>query len=324
MKKVLMVAAVSSVFLAGCAIPENPIINMEQKATQQEQMLAQQQQTAAVKPTLKRKIALGRITNETQYGRSFMRDNQGDVVGKQLTDMMSKALVESGQFIVLERPDLGRLVAENKFAGSNIQNVGADVLMIGSLTEFGRKTDGKSGFLSKTKRQMAVAKMDVRLVDVTTGRVIFATSGAGQASNESGNVMGWGSATAAYDGSLNDKAIDNAVSEVVNGIVTKMADQPWQTFILNKEGGSVVIAGGERQGIRVGDEFVVKTQGKKIKNPQTGFMMTLPGKKIATIQVVNVFGTSEVDEGAVCEVISGSLGKNQLNKLVVVENEKGR
>ena len=53
---------------------------------------------------LKRKVAIGRMTNETRYGRSLIRDEHNDTVGKQLTDMLSNALTESGNFMVLERP----------------------------------------------------------------------------------------------------------------------------------------------------------------------------------------------------------------------------
>ena len=45
------------------------------------------------------------------------------------------------------------------------QIVGVDALIIGSLTEFGRKTLGESGFLSDSKRQVAFAKVDLRVVD---------------------------------------------------------------------------------------------------------------------------------------------------------------
>jgi curli biogenesis system outer membrane secretion channel CsgG len=60
-------------------------------------------------PQLKRKIALGRISNETHYGQSLLRDAQDDPLGKQVTDMLSKALTESGRYLVFERPDLGRV-----------------------------------------------------------------------------------------------------------------------------------------------------------------------------------------------------------------------
>lgn len=316
--KLLCISSVSTLLLTGCALTADPVQNIEQSDTISEQKQAQAAQQVAVKPTLKRKIALGRITNETQYGRSLLRDNHGDAVGKQLTDMMSKALVESGQFIVLERPDLSRLVSENNFAGTSIQKIGADVLLIGSLTEFGRKTDGKSGFVSKTKRQAAVAKMDVRLVDTSTGRIIFATSGAGEATNESGNVFGYGG-RATYDGTLNDKAIKHAASEVVSNIISELADQPWKTYFISATKDMLIIAGGKHQGISVGDQFIVKTQGRKVKNPQTGFTITLPGKEIAKIEVVSLFGNDEVDEGSVCVIKSGSIKGYDYRKLIVFE-----
>ena len=61
---------------------------------------------------------------------------------------MSKALTESGSFLVLERPDISRLQAESDLTGVSSQLVGVDALVIGSLTEFGRKTVGQSGFVS--------------------------------------------------------------------------------------------------------------------------------------------------------------------------------
>jgi curli biogenesis system outer membrane secretion channel CsgG len=54
----------------------------------------------------KRKIAIGRFTNETRYGRALLTGEQTDLLGKQTSDMLSARLVESNRFIVLERPDL--------------------------------------------------------------------------------------------------------------------------------------------------------------------------------------------------------------------------
>ena len=38
-------------------------------------------------------------------------------------------------------------------------------MVIGSLTEFGRKEVGATGFASQTRRQVAFAKVDIRVVD---------------------------------------------------------------------------------------------------------------------------------------------------------------
>jgi hypothetical protein len=86
-----------AVTLAGCAVQSPPITPIEAPQNMAAQKAAQQAvlATAPQIPTLKRKIALGRISNETSYGQSLLRDNSGDPLGKQVTDLMSKALTLS-------------------------------------------------------------------------------------------------------------------------------------------------------------------------------------------------------------------------------------
>src|SRR5260370_6844239 len=105
--------------------------------------------------------------------------------------MLSTRLVASQQFLVFERPDLDKVKAEQTISHES-GLVGVDVLVIGSVTEFGRSTTGKSGFLSGTKVQTAHAKVEIRLVDVRTGYVFFTAVGAGDASTESGEAPGFG------------------------------------------------------------------------------------------------------------------------------------
>jgi curli biogenesis system outer membrane secretion channel CsgG len=311
-------AAVLLLFTAGCATQTPPVQQREAPQSIAAQEAAQQAILAEAPrtPTLKRKIALGRITNETNYGQSLLRDRHDDPLGKQVTDLLSKALTESGAYLVFERPDISRLEEESSLSGNRLDIIGVDALIIGSLTEFGRKTVGETGFLSSSKRQVAFAKVDLRVVDTTTAQVLFATSGAGEASTETASVAGFGS-QAAYDGTLNDAAIRQAVSEAVNRLSFQMSARPWQTFILRQDGGRVFISGGQRQGINPGMEFEVYTKGEVIKSPQTGANITLPGVQVAAIQVDANFGDSELNEGSVASVTSGSLANYPIDDLVV-------
>ena len=115
---------------------------------------------------------MGRFTNETNYGRSLLNDAELDRIGKQASDMLTSRLIQSGQFVVLERTDLNKVLKEQQIAG-DAKLVGSDTLIIGSVTEFGRSVGGKTGFLSSTKVQTAKAKVDIRLVDVKTGHAYF-------------------------------------------------------------------------------------------------------------------------------------------------------
>lgn len=304
--------------LAGCAVQTPSVVQKDAPQPLTTQKAAQQAiaSQAPATPTLKRKIALGRITNETSYGQSLLRDRNDDPLGKQVTDLMSKALTESGTYLVFERPDIGRIHAEGRLTDTKLNIIGVDALIIGSLTEFGRKAIGATGFVSSSKRQVAFAKVDIRVVDVSTGHVFFATSGAGEASTETASTFGFGS-QAAYDGTLNDAAIRQAVAEAINRLSVEMNGRPWQTYLLKVEGNRVFMGGGKSQGVKPGMQFSVQTQGEQVKSPQTGAMVTLPGRAIAQIRVDALFGDSELNEGAVASVESGSLAGHKPEQLLI-------
>jgi len=303
---------------AGCAIQAPQVVPREAPATAAEQRAAQQvtQAQAPKAPALKRKIALGRISNETTYGQSLLRDSSGDPLGKQVTDLFSKALTQSGAFLVFERPDIGKVEAEGRLTETRLNLVGVDALVIGSLTEFGRKTVGATGFVSSSKRQVAFAKVDVRVVDVSTAQVLFATSGAGEASTETASTFGFGS-QASYDGTLNDAAVRQAVSEAVSRLSADFSSRPWHTTILKTEAGRVFLSGGRAQGLRPGMQLDVQTAGERIKSPQTGAFITLPGRSVARLRVDSLFGDSDLNEGSVASVASGSLEGFRADQLSV-------
>jgi hypothetical protein len=192
----------------------------------------------------------------------------------------------------------------------------------GSVTEFGRSVGGKSGFLSSTKLQTARAKVDIRLVDVRNGLAYFSANGAGEASTESGEIAGFGS-RAEYDATLNDRAIAAAISDVVDRLVQKLADRPWRSDILEVRGNEVLIAGGERQGLRPGDVLAVLQSTGTAKSKQSGFEIALPPRQVASVRVVSTFGDSETNEGSVCEVVSGAVDSGAVASLFVAEPSQG-
>ena len=61
---------------------------------------------------LKRKVAIARFTNETKHGNSFLLDKNDDKIGKQAMDILSARLTQTGQFLMFERADLGKIETE--------------------------------------------------------------------------------------------------------------------------------------------------------------------------------------------------------------------
>ena len=248
---------------------------------------------------IKRKVAIGRFSNETQYAKGIFYDKANDPMGKQALDILSAKLAASGKFLLLERSDLATLLEEAKKGDGDLSTIGADYMIIGSITEFGRKNTGKSGVFTNTNVQTVEAAVAIRLVDVSTGLIVYSDEGKGQAEITNKTTMGVGG-KAGYDATLSDKAISEAIGQLVENIINKCTDKPWRTFFLSYDADGVLIAGGASQGVKVGDVFDVKIKGKKVKNPQTGVMIELPGKKIGSVTVTMTAGdTPETEFSAV-------------------------
>jgi len=260
--------------------------------------------------TIKRKVAIARFTNETAYGRSFLVDKDQNPIGKQALDILSKKLLDTGKFLLLERADLAKINEELSISSSGQLKNQADYLILGSVTEFGRKAEGDVGVFSRTKKQTAYAKVTIRLVDVSTGQIIYAEDGAGEAFSQVGTVLGVG-ARADYDSTLNDKALDVAITNLSSKIIENLLERPWRSYVLSFVDGSFLISGGAKQGLKIGDLFDVVISGKKMKNPQTGMDITLPGKKIGTLQVLGFAGDSPTNEVAITKLTSGELPQSE-------------
>ncbi len=271
-----------------------------------EARIAQEAAMVPAEPQLRTRIALGRVSNATRYGRALLRPGERDPLADQVSDMLMARLVASDRFLIFERSDLDLLEAEQALTPSQESSlVGVDALIVGSVTEFGRRTEGQAGFLSSTMRQSVDATVEIRLVSVDSGLAFFSGQGSGSASNEAGEVAGFGS-RAGYDASLNDRAIAAAVDDLVNTIVSEFNDRPWRSDILGSEDGMLFFAGGPASGIAIGDRFKLERRGNTVRSRQSGLPITLPGETIAQIEVVGFFGDTPLSEGAIARVTSGA------------------
>lgn len=310
-------------FFLACATQTPSMSDKESSVSAEEQRRAQEAQLAA-EPTrlaLKRKIAVGRLSNETNYGKSLLRTGATDELGRKVTDMFMQSLSNSGNYLIFERPDLKLLQQEAEISGNDVNLVGVDTLVVGSLTEFGRSTTGEAGFLSSSKKQEATATVDLRLVNTDTGQVFSSVTGTGSSSTETARTMGFGS-VASYDGSLNDQAIGAAVNAAVEKLTQLMLERRWSADVLSVEEDRVYISGGKSQGISEGMTFQIKTQGQQVKSKTTGSRITLPGKKLATLEIQGTFGESELEEGSFGQIIDGSIEGYDADELQVEETDQ--
>jgi len=270
---------------------------------------------------LKRKVAIGRFSNETQYAKGIFYDKENDPMGKQALDILSAKLAASGKFLLLERSDLASLLEECQKGEKGAAAIGADYMIIGSITEFGRKNTGKNGVFTSQKTQTVEAAVAIRLVDVSTGLIIYSDEAKGSAELTTKTTMGVGG-QASYDATLSDKAISEAIGQLVENIINKCTDSAWKTFFLSYDDDAVLIAGGNSQGIKEGMTFSVKTKGKKVKNPQTGIMITLPGKSVGQAKVVATGGDTPETEYSFVEVTASAVINSSNMENYIIEEIK--
>ena len=199
-----------------------------------------------------------------------------------------------------------------------MNKIGADYIILGAVTEFGRKTEGQQKVFSSTKTQTVEAGVSIRLVETATGLIIYSDEAKGSAEVSAKKVLGLGE-SAGYDATLSDKAISDALSQLVDNIVAKCMNNPWRSYVLSVEDGSYIISGGASQGLVAGDKFNVYAKGKTVKNPQTGMNVELPGTKVGVVTVVSSFGDTPETELSFCSYEGEAIDVENLSNYYIMD-----
>jgi curli biogenesis system outer membrane secretion channel CsgG len=172
---------------------------------------------------------VGKFDNRTNYLRGVFSDGV-DRLGGQAKTILVSHLQRSGRFAVMDRENLTEAAQEAAF-GAQIRKIqGARYVVTGDVTAFGRKVTGDRqlfGILGRGKEQLAYAKVDLNVVDVSTSEVVYSASGAGEYALSNREVVGFGS-TAGYDSTLNGKVLDLAIREAVDALVAAIDQGAWQ------------------------------------------------------------------------------------------------
>jgi len=201
-------------------------------ATESSRAIEAPQVAAASQPVyqgVKSPVAVGKFDNRSSYMNGIFSDGV-DRLGNQSKTILITHLQQTGRFNVLDRANLDELKTEAGYKHS-VQSVkGADYVITGDITEFGRKEVGDQqlwGILGRGKTQVAYAKVNLNVVDVATSEVVYSVQGAGEYALSNREVIGFGG-TASYDSTLNGKVMDLAVREAVNHLVYGLQSGAWR------------------------------------------------------------------------------------------------
>jgi curli biogenesis system outer membrane secretion channel CsgG len=242
-------------------------------------------------------------------------------VGEGISDMLTTALVKSGNYRVIERQELNLILQEQDLGAAGIVTaqsaaqmgkvLGVELAVMGSVSEFGYKKSDVGGRLKRfglgVQTQTAVVGLDCRLVNTTSGEII-----ASESVRKEKSAKGIKVATdkidfrsrKAFDESLVGKAVRDAVNEVVALINQNAKKIPWQAKVITVKNGLVFINAGSNSGVNAGDTFVIYRKGEELIDPDTGLSLGSIDTKIGEIKVIN----AEIGEGKAsqCSILSGS------------------
>ncbi len=174
-------------------------------------------------------IAVGKFDNRSSYQRGIFSDGV-DHLGNQAKTTLVTHLQQSHRFVVLDRTNMGEIKAEAAIKGQQQHLKGANYMVTGDVTEFGRKQVGDHqlfGILGRAKTQVAYAKVSLNIVNVNTSEVVYSVQGAGEYALSNREIVGFGG-TASYDSTLNGKVLDLAIREAVDHLVNGVESGAWR------------------------------------------------------------------------------------------------
>ena len=219
MKSVLVLSAlITAGTLTGCATESSRTLEVQKVASYNTQYNGPRSP-----------ISVGKFDNRSSYMSGIFSDGV-DRLGNQSKTILVTDLQQTGRFNVLDRTNMAEIKEEAGIKGQAQTLKGANYVITGDVTEFGRKevVDNQLwGILGRGKQQIAYAKVSLNVVNVQTSEVVYSSQGAGEYSLSNREIIGFGG-TASYDSTLNGKVLDLAIREAVNNLVNGIESGAWR------------------------------------------------------------------------------------------------
>lgn len=250
----------------------------------------------------KLRVGIVDFVNKSSYGAGRL--------GSSASDILTTELFKTGAFILIERAQLKQVLGEQALGQTGAINpetaaqagrvLGLNALVTGSVSQFGVSTGGADYGVYKQKVQTAKCAVDVRVVDASTGQLLFADSGKGEFERKAQEVLGLGT-RAGYDETLGQEALRSAITKFMDNLVQKLQSVEWSGAVATVSGSDVYINAGREVGLNPGDVLVVQTLGQEIIDPQTKMVL---GRARGAVK--GELMVAEIDEKfTICKVRSG-------------------
>jgi ribosomal protein L24 len=244
----------------------------------------------------RRKVVILDFEDKTTY-----KDEKiGEAVAKRLSDKLEA----TQRVVTLDRAVVSEMFNRQGFKFDSLtdpsvmkhayQSLGIQAFVSGTVTDVSILSS-KASETSDEELAFATAKLEIRLMDASTGNLlksfigrspIFGTKESGEYSRSKAVL----------------KAIDFGLDEILEGFIRQLDLLDWTTTIAKIEGDNVYVNAGKLSGLRIGDILEIFEPGKEIVHPVTKFSLGwTTGQLKGAIRVSELFGV----DAAIGKVVQG-------------------
>lgn len=233
----------------------------------------------------RKKVAILDFENKTTYQEEMI----GEAVAKRLADKLEA----TQRVIIMDKAVVSEMLSREgvKFESLNDlsamkkahQSLGIQAFALGAVTDVSLLSS-KASDTSEEEVSFATAKIEVRLIDASTGNLlktfigrspIFGTKESGEGSRGKAVI----------------KAIDLSLEDILDGFFRQLDYLDWTTTIAKIEGENLFINAGRLSGLRVGDTLEIYEPGKEIIHPATKISLGwTTGQLKGIVRISELFG----------------------------------
>ena len=225
-------------------------------------------------------------------------------VGVTVASLLTTELVKSGAYKVIERSQLQSILKEQNLSTSGVvaaqdaaklgKVLGVSALVTGTVTEFTVNTRSKGIMGIGKKTTTGKVALTVRMIDATTGEILFAADGTGEEAASGLSVGGYYSSDVSnYGNTLLGKATKKALENIITQVVeyaSKISEGPINGLVAYYDNSAkcCYLDLGKESGVEKGQALYVTRVVREIKSPATGEVIKRVTEQVAELKVTEV------------------------------------
>ncbi|TNC81845.1 MAG: hypothetical protein C9356_06840 [Oleiphilus sp.] len=226
-------------------------------------------------------------------------------ISSRIRDRILGSLTQTQQFVVVNRDHGAEFASEKALLSSDnvspseasrIGNVaGADFMVVGNIHDLSTKAESKTFYgMTKTTFQDRI-DLSYQVIEVATQKVLWADTVNTKVERKPAD---------------DDSGITTTIDHVAHLVLSGVMDVLYPIKIMDVASANEIYLSQGKARVREGDVFALFSEGRTLKQPDSGIEIKIDGKKVAELVAVTVlpkYSIAEVRNGSIDGVKAGDI-----------------